>query len=37
MATVAIHDFAYNFIKIHSSRRVTPAMADAPTGGTTIK
>jgi hypothetical protein len=27
MAAVAINYFAYNFIKIHSTLRVTPAMA----------
>jgi hypothetical protein len=27
MAAVALNYFAYNFIKIHSSLRMTPAMA----------
>jgi hypothetical protein len=27
MAAVAINDFAYNFITIHSSLRMSPAMA----------
>ena len=27
MAAVAINHFAYNFIKIHRTRRVSPAMA----------
>ena len=27
MAAVALNYFAYNFIKIHSTLRVTPAMA----------
>jgi hypothetical protein len=31
MAAVAINYFAYNFIKIHSSLRVTPAMAAGAT------
>jgi hypothetical protein len=32
MAAVAINYFAYNFIKIHRTLRVTPAMAAGVTG-----
>lgn len=32
MAAVAINYFAYNFIKIHTTLRVTPAMAAGVTG-----